>query len=158
MVVSIGGAPVGSGSQGRGGPEGRTRREVARGLLASAAALAVTSVVGASRPRSREVEAGSGPFDETYHGRRIRGFPIPVGERVTDGAEWEVTVDGRPLPLMRRADGTWLSMIDHYSSYRTPREAARAAVDELGTQRLRDPAPEPVGGHPQIGGPYGVRA
>jgi hypothetical protein len=33
---------------------------------------------------------------------------------------------------MRRADGTWLSMVDHYRSYDTPLEAARAAVDELG--------------------------
>ena len=40
---------------------------------------------------------------------------------------------------MRRADGTWLSMVDHYRSYATPLEAARAAVDELGPgQRLRD--------------------
>src|SRR5437879_12504163 len=47
---------------------------------------------------------------------------------------------------MRRADGTWLTMVDHYSSYRTPLEATRAAVDELGPgQGLRDLAPGPVG-------------
>ena len=40
-------------------------------------------------------------------------------------------MDGRPLHLMRRADGSWMSMIDHYTSYPTPLAAARAAVDEL---------------------------
>ncbi|MFD7437197.1 tyrosinase family oxidase copper chaperone [Streptomyces sp. NPDC059861] len=95
-----------------------TRRDVVRGLLASAAVLAVP----ACDPSGLTGVA----FDETYRGRRIRGS----GD--------QVTVDGRPLHLMRRADGTWLSMIDHYCSYPTPREAARAAVDELGvTGRLR---------------------
>jgi hypothetical protein len=45
-----------------------------------------------------------------------------------------------------RADGGWLSMVDHYRSYPTPLEAARAAVDELGPgQRLRDIGT--MGGH-----------
>ncbi|MER8023791.1 tyrosinase family oxidase copper chaperone, partial [Streptomyces griseoluteus] len=34
--------------------------------------------------------------------------------------EWQITVDGRPLHLMRRADGTWMSMVDHYTSYARP--------------------------------------
>jgi hypothetical protein len=61
---------------------------------------------------------------------------------------------------MRRADGTWLSMVDHYCSYPTPLEAARAAVDELGSgQRLRALVPQPVdGGHLHRGHPHGVRA
>uniref|UniRef100_UPI0034DF9CB3 tyrosinase family oxidase copper chaperone n=1 Tax=Streptomyces flavofungini TaxID=68200 RepID=UPI0034DF9CB3 len=45
---------------------------------------------------------------------------------------WRITVDGRPLGLMRRADGSFLSMVDHYRSYATPLAAARGAVDELG--------------------------
>jgi hypothetical protein len=50
---------------------------------------------------------------------------------------WHVTVDGRPLHLMRRADGSWMTMVDHYESYPTPLAAARAAVDELGpSERL----------------------
>ncbi|CAM5647878.1 hypothetical protein SVIOM74S_02697 [Streptomyces violarus] len=50
-----------------------------------------------------------------------------------------MTVDGRPLHLMRRADGSWLSMVDHYRSYPTPLAAARGAVDELGPgEQLRD--------------------
>ncbi|WP_371791309.1 tyrosinase family oxidase copper chaperone [Streptomyces sp. NBC_01471] len=67
-------------------------------------------------------------FDEMYRGRRIRGG--------TAGDSTEVSVDGRPLHLMRRADGSYLSMVDHYESYPTPLAAARGAVDELGTAQL----------------------
>lgn len=37
---------------------------------------------------------------------------------------------------MRRADGSYLSGINHFESYATPMELARAAVDELGTAQL----------------------
>jgi hypothetical protein len=70
-------------------------------------------------------------FDETYRGRHLRGAAV-------SGTAWEVTVDGRPLHLMRRADGSYLSMVDHYTSHPSARDAARAAVDELGGQQLRD--------------------
>ncbi|MFS8197226.1 tyrosinase family oxidase copper chaperone [Streptomyces sp. CWNU-52B] len=97
-----------------------------------------------------EAEFAAG-FDEMYGGSRIRGTkdatsgPRASGTR-TAGAvraapagSWRVTVDDRPLPLMRRADGGYLTMIDHYQSYPTPLAAARAAVDELGgTLRLRE--------------------
>ncbi|MGX1120521.1 hypothetical protein RKD37_005884 [Streptomyces ambofaciens] len=70
---------------------------------------------------------------------------------------WQVTVDGRPLHLMRRADGSWLSMVDHYRSYPTPLAAARGAVDELGPgEHLRD---TPSAGHDQHSGErHGVHA
>ncbi|HET9382244.1 MAG TPA: tyrosinase family oxidase copper chaperone [Streptomyces sp.] len=75
-------------------------------------------------------------FDEMYRGRRIIGFRTLAGR---DADEWYVTVDGRPLHVMRRADGTWLTMVDHYRSYATPLEAARGAVDEMPPgSRLRD--------------------
>ncbi|GAA3379107.1 tyrosinase cofactor [Streptomyces sannanensis] len=70
----------------------------------------------------------SGAFDEMYRGRRIRG--VYCEGRI------DVTVDGRPLHLMRRADGGYLSMVDHYESHPTPLAATRAAVDELGTAQL----------------------
>ncbi|MEU9453573.1 tyrosinase cofactor [Streptomyces sp. NPDC048277] len=162
MVVGVGGVAVGAepgaGQPDRAGTGRPTRREMTRGLLASAAALALAPVVAASRP----VPAVAGPagtsFDETYRGRRIRG--ALVAGRAAGGGEWQVTVDGRPLHLMRRADGSWLSMLDHYSSYPTPLAAARAAVDQLGPgQRLRDLAPGPMGGdHMHMGGDHGVRA
>ncbi|MEU5362973.1 tyrosinase family oxidase copper chaperone [Streptomyces sp. NPDC005925] len=154
MVVSIGGAAEGAeretGDHGRPGPRpesgrsgGGTRRGVMRGLFASAVTVALTPLVTATRPlRGAAAPTDDGPpdtsFDETYRGHRICG--VRTTEGGTDGAgEWYVTVDGRPLHVMRRADGTWLTMVDHYRSYATPLEAARAAVDEMGPgSRLRD--------------------
>ncbi|MEU8732107.1 tyrosinase family oxidase copper chaperone [Streptomyces tendae] len=100
--------------------------------------------------------AESTAFDETYRGRRIRGIRSAAGRAVGAGT-WQVTVDGRPLHLMRRADGSWLSMVDHYRSYPTPLAAARGAVDELGPgEHLRD---TPSTGHDQhSGGRHGVHA
>nr|WP_143070917.1 tyrosinase cofactor [Streptomyces malaysiense] len=119
---------------------GPGRRRVTRGLLSCVAALALAPVVAASRPVPPA--AGGDSFDETYRGRHIQGVRLPAAGRSTSDDAWRITVDGRPLHLMRRADGTWLSMVDHYTSYRTPLEAARAAVDELGPgQRLCDLAP-----------------
>ncbi|SEC86255.1 Tyrosinase co-factor MelC1 [Streptomyces misionensis] len=125
---------------------GPTRRRVARGLLSCAAVLSLAPVVAAARPVPPVAGPGGDSFDETYRGRHIRGVRMPEEGRSGFDADWRITVDGRPLHLMRRADGTWLSMVDHYTSYRTPQEAARAAVDELGPgQRLRDLAPGPLG-------------
>ncbi|MFI7391645.1 tyrosinase family oxidase copper chaperone [Streptomyces tendae] len=100
--------------------------------------------------------AESTAFDETYRGRRIRGIRSAAGRALGAGT-WQVTVDGRPLHLMRRADGSWLSMVDHYRSYPTPLAAARGAVDELGPgEHLRD---TPSTGHDQhSGGRHGVHA
>ncbi|WP_333778042.1 tyrosinase cofactor [Streptomyces sp. IBSBF 3136] len=164
MVVGAGGVAVGAEQRVAVGAGRVSRREVARGLLASAAALALAPVVAASRPLPMSDGPGGGPFDETYRGRRIQGVVVPVAGRrgLAGGGDWQVTIDGRPLHLMRRADGTWLSMVDHYSSYRTPLEATRAAVDEMGPgQRLRDLAPGPTGGEHlghDMGGQHGVRA
>ncbi|MFF8954055.1 tyrosinase family oxidase copper chaperone [Streptomyces sp. NPDC014940] len=162
MVVGAGGVAVGANQQVAAGGRGTSRREAARVLLATGAALALAPVVAASRPLPAGQGRGRSSFDETYRGRRIQGALVPIaGRRAADG-DWEVTIDGRPLHLMRRADGTWLSMVDHYGSYPTALEATRAAVDEIGPgQHLRDLAPGPVGGgmagH-HMGGPHGVRA
>lgn len=148
MVVSVGGVAVGAepgaNSQARPGSARGGRREVLRGLLAAVGALALAPVVAASRPPRKGDNPGETGFEETYRGRRIRGIKTSAG-RSSGAAEWHVTVDGRPLHLMRRADGTWLSMVDHYRSYDTPLDATRAAVDELGPgQRLRETH---MGGH-----------
>jgi hypothetical protein len=160
--VSVG-AERGASAPVSGEPRGRTRRETARLLLASAA-VALAPVVTASRP-SRSADGRHGAdtdlaFDETYQGRRIQGTPVAEHGLTALDVAWHVTVDGRPLHLMRRADGTWLSMVDHYGWYRTPLEATRAAVDELGPGgRLRDLAPGPFGGgHPHREAEHGVRA
>ncbi|MER8028375.1 tyrosinase cofactor [Streptomyces bauhiniae] len=159
MVVDAGGVAVGTERQVRGGR--LSRREVTRGLLASVAALGLAPVVAASRPLPPAGDPEDRAFDETYRGHRIQGFLVPGAARRADEGEWQITVDGRPLHLMRRADGTWMSMVDHYTSYATPLEAARAAVDEIGPgQKLREMAPGPVGEHADhgMGGMHGVRA
>ncbi|MFJ6513160.1 tyrosinase family oxidase copper chaperone [Streptomyces sp. NPDC091406] len=88
-------------------------------------------------------------FAEMYRGREIRGTAtvvVPAGapddDRVAVAPEpvTEIRIDGRPLHVMRRADGTYLSDVRHYESYPTLLETARAAVDELGTARLAPPA------------------
>ncbi|MFF1481060.1 tyrosinase family oxidase copper chaperone [Streptomyces sp. NPDC058301] len=105
-------------------------------------------------------------FDENYRGRRIQGRTVladphaqaaaaamgPVPDRPPGTltaiprpgpggnsaacAGFEALIDGRHLHLMRRADGTYISSMDHYTSYATPLEAVRAAVDLLGPARL----------------------
>ncbi|AXE85990.1 tyrosinase family oxidase copper chaperone [Streptomyces sp. Go-475] len=159
MVVGVGGVPVGA--AGDGGAAG-TRRGVLRGLAAAAAGAVLAPVAVAAWPEESDgkntaVRAGDGMFEETYRGRLIRGVPIPSPEQEVGDVDWHVTVDGRPLHLMRRADGSWLSMVDHYRSYPTPLAATRAAVDEMGPgQRLRD-LPGHGPGH-QDGGAHGVHA
>ncbi|WP_406137539.1 tyrosinase cofactor [Streptomyces anulatus] len=97
-----------------------------------------------SRPGSTTEE-----FAEMYRGREIRGtvtVVAPAGapddDRVMVAAEpgSEIRIDGRPLHVMRRADGTYLSDVRHYESYPTLLETARAAVDELGAAGLAHPA------------------
>ncbi|MFF5155683.1 tyrosinase family oxidase copper chaperone [Streptomyces sp. NPDC000348] len=150
MAIGIDGTP--EGAQPPPAPGGRTRREVTRGLRAGALAAALAPLLGAFHaPRSAPGRAPESPsFDRTHRGRHIRG------ERTADG-HWHVTLDGRPLHLMRRADGTWLSMVDHYCSHPTPLAAARAAADALAPgERLRAAGTEPR--HDHRGGRHGVRA
>ena len=167
MVVPIGSAPMGA-EDGTPGPAlprpaGRTRRDVARGLRTGALAGALAPVLAAfrsPRPGPAATDApGDTAFERTYRGRRIRGVWAP-GRTAAEDGRWHVTVDGRPLHLMRRADGGWLSTVDHYCSCRTPLEAARAAVDALGPEeRLRDAASTPGGaGHAYGEGRHDVRA
>ncbi len=111
----------------------RVRRRHLLGVAASAL-LAAAGVARTARPATEDVPAAAPdgpPFDETYRGRRIRGEPVTAPRGHAPGG-WRVTVDGQPLALMRRADGGYLSMVDHYQSYETPLAAARGAVDELG--------------------------
>ncbi|WP_116213313.1 tyrosinase family oxidase copper chaperone [Streptomyces olivoreticuli] len=86
-------------------------------------------------------------FEETYRGRRIQGRTLstcgarPAAYRkgaaaAPDVPGIEISIDGRPLHVMRRADGTYLSLVNHYESFPTPLAVARAAVDRIGTAQL----------------------
>ncbi|CAL9560231.1 tyrosinase family oxidase copper chaperone [Streptomyces sp. Tu 3180] len=164
MIIDMGGAPAGAEDTAPDpappGPAGRTRRDMARGLRVCALAAALAPALTAFRSPRPRPPAGDAPrdtgFDVTHRGRRVRGVLTPARNPAEED-RWHVTVDGRPLHLMRRADGTWLSTVDHYCSYRTPLEAARAAVDALGPgERLREAdAGQP---HEHAGGRHGVRA
>lgn len=90
-------------------------------------AAALAPVLRARRPRQTLTPAPLA--EETYRGRHI----------AVDAAG--VRIDGRPLHVMRRADGSYLSGINHFQSFGTPLELARAAVDELGTNQLALAAP-----------------
>ncbi|MFD5512580.1 tyrosinase family oxidase copper chaperone [Streptomyces sp. NPDC059761] len=110
---------------------GITRRTALRTAFTAAVlagtAAALAPVLRARRPRQTLTPAPLA--EETYRGRHI----------AVDLAG--VRIDGRPLHVMRRADGSYLSGINHFQSFGTPLELARAAVDELGTTQLAFAAP-----------------
>ncbi|MGW7456144.1 tyrosinase family oxidase copper chaperone [Streptomyces sp. NPDC054787] len=109
-----------------------TRRALLRTAF-TAAVLAGTAAVLAPVLRARGPRQTLTPAplaeEETYRGRHIA---------VDDAG---VRIDGRPLHVMRRADGSYLSGINHFQSFPTRLELARAAVDELGTAQLAFAAP-----------------
>ncbi|MEU5398627.1 tyrosinase family oxidase copper chaperone [Streptomyces sp. NPDC005963] len=92
-------------------------------------------------------------FAEVYRGRHIEGtatvmVPVDGDDRAravpVAVPSVEVRIDGRPLHVMRRADGSYLSLVNHYESFPTLRDVARAAVDDLGPAQL---AATPPRGH-----------
>ncbi|MFC8077856.1 tyrosinase family oxidase copper chaperone [Streptomyces sp. NPDC057307] len=121
-------------------PPGRTRRLFLRAAFALGAiggtAAALTPILRADPRRTTAPAApvpggvaADGPppaerFDEMYGGRHIRG------------TEADVRIDGRPLHLMRRADGSYVSVVNHFESFPTALATARAAVDDLGGTQL----------------------
>ncbi|AXG82061.1 tyrosinase family oxidase copper chaperone [Streptomyces paludis] len=117
----------------------RTRRRFLRALFALGV---VTGTTAALTPILRAGRSGDGHgarpvADEMYRGRHIRilaGDPAP-------GSLPDIRIDGRPLHVMRRADGSYLSAVNHYEPFPTPIEAARAAVDDLRGAQLAGAVP-----------------
>ncbi|WP_405628296.1 tyrosinase family oxidase copper chaperone [Streptomyces sp. NBC_01174] len=115
-------------------------------------------LLGTQGPAGADRERGAvGPerFSELYKGREIRGTvttTVPAGAQPYAGEAGaaaavtgtEVSVDGRPLHVMRRADGSYLSTVNHYESFPTLLETARAAVDELGPAQLSAASPHTI--------------
>ncbi|MBB1243292.1 tyrosinase cofactor [Streptomyces durbertensis] len=138
-----------------------SRRTVLGATAGTLAGLAVagSSALGAGLARAtssdshRPPSTGLRPFDEVYRGRRIKGTPTTDdgghhdphagheghsghGGHAGHGGQahdfgYRVTVDGEELHVMRNADGTWISVVNHYETYPEPRALARAAVVEL---------------------------
>ncbi|MEV6974126.1 tyrosinase cofactor [Kitasatospora sp. NPDC093806] len=120
-----------------------TRRRMLQGAAAALTVAAGTVVIGVAGPGGGAATAAdpgaSEGFDEVFQGRRIQGRPTSGGGQhgshgstgAGTGTGFEVTIDGDELHMMRNADGTWISVVNHYQTFATPRALARAAVNDL---------------------------
>ncbi|MEV6260491.1 tyrosinase family oxidase copper chaperone [Streptomyces sp. NPDC051784] len=145
------------------GAPGPGRRAVLRTAFTAAviagtgAALAPVVLHGAepAGPAPGRDAVGPERFSEVYRGREIQGTAtvvVPAGAQHGPGAAGtvaavpgiDVRVDGRALHVMRRADGSYLSAVNHYESFPTLLETARAAVDELGGSQLSAASPHTI--------------
>ncbi|MET7617726.1 tyrosinase cofactor [Streptomyces sp. NPDC005408] len=137
-----------------------TRRRALGAAAGAAAAVAVagTAAAAAAAAAVRTERTATGPeadpasFDEVFQGRRIQGAPShatghhgaghgaghdAAGHDAAGhhgaghGGDFAVRIDGKELHVMRNADGTWISVVNHYETFATPRAVARAAVVEL---------------------------
>ncbi|GLX17244.1 MULTISPECIES: apotyrosinase chaperone MelC1 [Streptomyces] len=125
-----------------------TRRQA---LGTTAGALTVLGIAGATAHAaatdSRAATTPAGTVDEVYQGRRIQISPATGGGHHGGhhgGAGMPtVRIDGRELHVMRNADGTWISVVNHYETFADPASLARAAVRELQGAQL---APMQMGG------------
>ncbi|MEV6989984.1 tyrosinase cofactor [Streptomyces sp. NPDC093228] len=112
------------------------RRALTAGAAVAATAGLHTRAVAAPHAAStsaHEQEHAHGhdlpeAFDEVFRGRRIQGRPTGGHHH---GTGYAVFVDGAELHVMRNADGSWISVVGHYAPVPSPRDAARAAVEEL---------------------------
>jgi hypothetical protein len=120
------------------------RRVLTTGLTTAAAvsgtAVALRPVLTADRPADGTAAGSDGVpgghdaplFDEIYRDRRIQGF------RTASESGVDLYIDGRPLHVMRRVDGSWISMANHFQPFPTPLATARGAVDVIGRAPLTD--------------------
>ncbi len=104
----------------------------AAGLAVAGAADAVAKTADASTGRAPKPAAEPASFDEVFQGRRIQGASSHAGgHHHGHGGGYRVHIDGEELHVMRNADGTWISVVNHYETFATPLAVARAAVAEL---------------------------
>ncbi|MFE0102932.1 tyrosinase cofactor [Streptomyces sp. NPDC059009] len=108
-----------------------TRRH-ALGLAAGAAvSLTAAALTAAEAHAAAPLTGKAAPeaFDEVFQGRHIQGLPTADGPH--HGGGYAVFIDGRELHVMRNADGTWISVVNHYAPMHSPRLLTRAAVVDL---------------------------
>ncbi|MFE4856579.1 tyrosinase cofactor [Streptomyces sp. NPDC056670] len=110
-----------------------TRRQAIGVTAGTLAGLALAGSAHAAAPsgHSSAHDGHEAPeaFDEVFQGRRIQG--APATGHTQHGGGYAVRIDGQELHVMRNADGTWISVVNHYEPFATPRAVARAAVVEL---------------------------
>lgn len=118
------------------------RRDMVK-LTAGAAFVAAAGAVpfaagaaGGTESRTTTEAAADTGHTERYQGRTIRVAPASEGGGVT--------IDGRPLHLMKFGEDAYLSSMCHYEMAPTPLHAARRAVEELRGAAL---LPSPHGTH-----------
>ncbi|MGW3321757.1 apotyrosinase chaperone MelC1 [Streptomyces virginiae] len=112
-----------------------TRRQAMGATAGALTALGLTAAAaGATNAAATPtVPTTPGTVDEVYKGRRIQ---ITAGGGGHHGGHHSpgqptVRIDGQELHIMRNADGTWISVINHYETFADPKLLARAAVRDL---------------------------
>ncbi|RZU49138.1 secreted protein [Krasilnikovia cinnamomea] len=109
-----------------------------------ALAVQVLTAGGSQAAPARDTQANAPAgerFAEVYKGRRIEGTAVaaaaPRAARSlaaappATAATPDLLIDGVPLHVMVNGDGTYTSVVNHYETFRSLREVARAAVDQL---------------------------
>ncbi|MEU6310934.1 tyrosinase cofactor [Streptomyces sp. NPDC047014] len=116
-----------------------TRRQAlgtTAGALTVLGLTAATTGIATSAAATPATPTPPGTVDEVYQGRRIQitqgggGHHGGHGDHHSPGQP-TVRIDGRELHVMRNADGSWISVINHYETFNSPTLLARAAVREL---------------------------
>ncbi|WP_433543825.1 tyrosinase family oxidase copper chaperone (plasmid) [Streptomyces sp. CA-294286] len=139
---------------GKAGAARSTRRAVVRTVFGAAVVAGTAGTLApilAKKASAGPAGAAAPPavrVTETYRGRHIECLTpgaaalrqhgagrAPGGRAHTPGRP-EVLIDGRPLHVMRCANGGYMTVVNHYESFPTLLAAARAAVDDLGSAQL----------------------
>ncbi|MGW0390588.1 apotyrosinase chaperone MelC1 [Streptomyces sp. NPDC003042] len=113
-----------------------TRRQALGTTAGALTALGLAGATAHAAATDSRAAIPAGTVDEVYKGRRIQITPSTAGGGGHHGGHHSaglptVRIDGRELHVMRNADGTWISVINHYETYADPTSLARAAVREL---------------------------
>ncbi|MEU3777114.1 tyrosinase cofactor [Streptomyces sp. NPDC032472] len=114
-----------------------TRRQALGTTAGALTALGIAGATAHAAATDSRATTPSGTVDEVYQGRRIQITPASGGGHHGGhhgGGHSDlptVRIDGRELHVMRNADGTWISLVNHYETFADPLSLARAAVREL---------------------------
>ncbi|MFI5980693.1 tyrosinase family oxidase copper chaperone [Streptomyces sp. NPDC051555] len=125
-----------------------TRRQALSMSAGAATAIGLTSACSSSSSTESAVVPAGGaaasgapgaakaitPVDEVFEGRRIQ-ISLDTSGHHSGGhhlpAMPSVRIDGVELHLMPNADGSWITVVNHYETFPDPITAARVAVRDL---------------------------